>query len=72
MGLRDPDGQAGIGHSTDTMVVDKKRKTLMVIDALVTSDSNIGKEEYEKLEKCLGMKEELERVRKRKEKWSQC
>lgn len=72
MELRDPDGQAGIGHSTDTMVVDKKQKTLMVIDALVTSDTNINKKEYEKLENYLGMKEELVRIWKIKEKWSQC
>ncbi|TWW74438.1 hypothetical protein D4764_14G0004410 [Takifugu flavidus] len=44
------------------VVVDKHRKTVVVIDVAIASDSNIRKKEHEKLEKYQVLKEEMERM----------
>ncbi|TWW72943.1 hypothetical protein D4764_15G0003370 [Takifugu flavidus] len=46
----------------DIVVVDKHRKTVVVIDVAIPSDNNIRKKEHEKLEKYQGLKEEIERM----------
>ena len=60
MGLPDPDRQAGTGQSSRHCGNRQGPKTVVVIDVVVPSDSNIRKKEYEKLEKYQGLKEELE------------
>lgn len=57
----------GLANQPDTVVVDEGRKTAVVIDVVVPTDSNIRKEEDEKLEKYHSLKEEPEK----KPKWSQ-
>ncbi|TWW69232.1 hypothetical protein D4764_18G0000380 [Takifugu flavidus] len=44
------------------VVVDKHRKTVVVIDVAIPNDSNIRKKEHKKLEKYQGLKEEMERM----------
>lgn len=58
--LPDPDRQIGNGQLSDTVEIDKEQKIAVVTDVAMTSDSNIWKKEYNKLEKYKGLKEELE------------
>ncbi|TWW77705.1 hypothetical protein D4764_12G0010950 [Takifugu flavidus] len=51
-----------VANQPDIVVVDKHRKTVVVIDVAIPSDSNIRKKEHEKLEKYQGLKEEMERM----------
>ncbi|TWW62748.1 hypothetical protein D4764_04G0013950 [Takifugu flavidus] len=51
-----------VANQPDRVVVDKHRKTVVVIDVAIPSDSNIRKKEHEKLEKYQGLKEEMERM----------
>ncbi|XP_076747453.1 uncharacterized protein LOC143421715 [Maylandia zebra] len=51
-----------VANQPDIVVVDKQKKTAVVIDVAVPNDSNIGKKEHEKLEKYQGLREELERM----------
>lgn len=67
MGFSDPDRREVLANQPDIKAVDKKQKTVVMIDVLVSSDSNIRKE-YEELEKCQGLKEELENLLKVKAK----
>ncbi|XP_076740510.1 uncharacterized protein LOC143418686 [Maylandia zebra] len=51
-----------VANQPDIVVVDKQKKTAVVIDVAVPNDSNIRKKEHEKLEKYQGLREELERM----------
>ncbi|TWW57464.1 hypothetical protein D4764_07G0001830 [Takifugu flavidus] len=51
-----------VANQPDIVVVDKHRKTVVVIDVAISSDSNIRKKEHEKLEKYQELKEEIERM----------
>ena len=48
-----------LANQPDIVVVDKQKEAV-VIDVAVPSDSNIKKNEYEKLEKYQGLKEDVE------------
>lgn len=50
------------------MVGDKQQKRAVVIDVEISADSNIWKEELEKIEKWQGLKEQLEQIWKVKAK----
>ncbi len=50
-----------IANQPDIVVVDKQRKTAVVIEVAIPSDNNIKKKEHEKLKKYQGMREELEK-----------
>lgn len=52
----------------DIVVVDKDQKAVVVIDVALPSDSNIKKNEYEKLGKQQSLEKELERIWKVKAK----
>ncbi len=51
-----------IANQPDTVVMDKQQKTAVVIDVAILSDSYIGKQEHEKIEKYQGLREELEEM----------
>ncbi|MGZ7254081.1 hypothetical protein ACXWO5_10720, partial [Streptococcus pyogenes] len=44
-----------VANQPDIVVVDKQKKTAVVIDVAVPNDSNIRKKEHEKLEKYQGL-----------------
>ena len=50
-----------LANQPDIVVVDKDQKTVVAIDVMVPSDSNIRKKEFEKQEKYQGLKKELKR-----------
>ena len=50
----------GLAKQPDIVVVDKKKKQVVIIDIAVPSDSNINKKEYKKLEKDQGPKEVIQ------------
>lgn len=52
-----------MANEPEIVVVDKQRKTAVVIDIVVLSNGNIRKKEHVKLEKCQRLKEEPERMR---------
>ncbi|KAL4006508.1 quercetin 2,3-dioxygenase [Sarotherodon galilaeus] len=51
-----------VANQPDTVVLDKQRKTAIVVDVAIPSDSNIRKKEHEKLKKYQGLREELEKM----------
>ncbi|XP_065326275.1 butyrophilin subfamily 2 member A2-like [Pelmatolapia mariae] len=51
-----------VANQPDIVVVEKQKKTAVVIDGVVPNDTNIRKKEHEKLEKYQGLREELERI----------
>lgn len=44
------------------VVMDKYRKTAIMIDVAITNDSNTRKKEDEKLEKCQGLRKLLKKM----------
>ncbi|KAL3988692.1 Arf-GAP with Rho-GAP domain, ANK repeat and PH domain-containing protein 1 [Sarotherodon galilaeus] len=48
--------KTAVANQPDIVVVDKQKKTAVVIDVAIPNDSNIRKKEHEKLEKMLRMK----------------
>lgn len=50
-----------MGNQPGIVVVDKQRKTAVVIDVAIPNDGSIRKTEHEKLEKCQWLREEPEK-----------
>lgn len=58
--------KAVMTNQTHTVLVDKQRRKVVVIDVLLPSDGNFRKREHEKLEKHKVLREELEKMCKLK------
>lgn len=55
-----PTDKQPLANQTDIVVVEKEQKTTVAIDVGVTADSNIRKNEHEKIGKCQRLKKQLE------------
>ena len=51
-----------IANRPDIVIIDKEKKTAMIIDVAVPSDCNIKKKEHEKIDKYQGLREEMEKM----------
>ena len=51
-----------IANRPDIVIIDKEKKTAIIIDVAVPSDCNIMKKEHEKIDKYQGLREEMEKM----------
>ena len=45
-----------VANQLDIMMIDKRNKKMVGVDVAISSDSNIGKKEHEKIEEYQGLK----------------